>query len=267
MEAGLQKNIDSLPVLPESIQAVERAYQDVEEALIKMREAIESDPMLSANILRAANAPVYGFKREITSLQQVISLLGKDTVRCLCLENAVDSTFKLDLSPYNMNPKNFKDASAKQLSLMVNWLMRTEAKSLSILAPSAFLVDLGRIVISKYLLDENRANILSDAIKNGTDITQAEKEACGSQVTDVTATIFNHWNFEPDLIHIIRYSDDPESLSDEEQRMAAQLKAVREAVLPNGDITEASIDAAKETIEEHELDLDGFLTAIEKVSE
>lgn len=133
------------------------------------------------------------------------------------------------------------------------------------LAPTVFPVDLGRVVIARSLLDDNRASAIQNALAEGKDISSAEKEACGAQATDVTATLFNHWHFEPDLIHLIRYSDDPEGTYGEDQEMAAELKAVRETVLPNGEITDDSIAMAKETIEEFHLDLEGYESALEKI--
>jgi HD-like signal output (HDOD) protein len=81
----------------------------------------------------------------------------------------------------------------------------------------------------------------------------------------VTATLFHKWNLDADIIHTIRYSDDPEGTVEEEREMAAELKAVRETILPNGEITKASIATAKETIEEFGLDLESYEKALEKV--
>lgn len=265
MEAGLQKNIDNLPPLPESIQAVEKVYHDKESSFVDMKQVIEQDPMLTANILKAANAPMYGFNREIKDVQQAISLFGKDAVRSFALETAVQQSFALDLSPYGMNEQDFKNASEKQMALVINWLIRKEPKSLALLAPAAFMVDLGRVVISRFLIEEGKADAITKATQRGADIDIAEREACGSQTTDITATIFNHWHFEPELIHLIRYSDDPESLSDDEQHLAAILKSVREAVNPNGTITDDSLENARETIEEFDLDLESFESAVAKV--
>jgi hypothetical protein len=52
---------------------------------------------------------------------------------------------------------------------------------------------------------------------------------------------------------------------DEDREMAAELKAVRETVMPNGEITEASISTAKETIEEFGLDLAGYERALDRI--
>jgi len=267
MTKTLLANINAIPPLPESVQEVERIYNDPDSSLEDMQRAIEKDPILTASILRIVNSPMYGVTRNITNVLQAISLLGKGTVRTFVLESAVNANFEINLTPYNMTKEQFSLACNRQLAVMINWLIRREPKNLAILAPAAFLVDLGRIVISKTLMDDGKVDIIQKALETGGDISQAEKVACGVQATDVTATLFHSWNLDPDTIHLIRYSDDPDGTAHEEKTMAAELKAVRETVLPNGEITEASIAEAKETIEEFGLDLASYEKALDKVLE
>lgn len=264
MTKTLLANIDNIPPLPESVQEVERVYNNSDSTLDDMQKAIEKDPILTANILRLVNSPAYGLKHQITDLKQAVSLLGKDTIRTFAL-GSVSNDFEINLSPYGMTKEQFTTACDKQLSLVVNWLRRTEGQNLSLLAPAAFLVDLGRVIISKTLLEDNKADIIEKALLAGEDIASAEKTACGAQTTDVTATLFHRWNLDPEIVHIIRYSDDPEGATPDEQRMAAELKAVRETIMPNGDITDESIATAKDTIEEFGLDIASYEKALEKV--
>jgi len=264
MTNTLLKNIQSVPALPESIQEVERIYQDEDSTFEDMQKAIEKDPLLTADLIRVVNSPMYGVKTTVTSVNRAISLLGKEAVRTFVLTNAANS-FTIDLSPYNMTTDEFKLACDRQLALMVNWLIRRQPKRLAQLGPAAFLVDLGRVIIAKTLIEDSKVTGIQDAIKNGNDISHAEKEACGAQTTDVTATLFRHWNFDPEIIHVIRYSDDPEGTVEDDRKMAAELKAVRETVMPNGEITEESIATAKETIEEFALDLESYERALDRV--
>jgi len=267
MTKTLLKNIDSIPPLPESVQEVERIYQNPESSAVDMQVAIEKDPLLTANILRIVNSPMYGMRSTITNIKQALSLLGKDSVRTFVLNSAVDSNFSIDLSPYNMTKEQFIRACDRQLALTINWLIRRKPQRLRVLGPASFLVDLGRIIIAKTLIEDNKVDLIQDALKNDGDIAKAEKDACGAQATDVTATLFYSWNFDPNIIHIIRYSDDPDGTVEEDKEMAAELKAIRETVLPNGEITEESIATAKDTIEEFELDLASYERALERILE
>lgn len=266
MTKTLLENIDNVPALSQSVQEVERVYQNPESTLEDMQKAVEKDPLLVASILRIVNSPMYGLASRVTDVKQAISLLGKDAVRTFVLSTVVDSNFNIDLSPYSMTQEQFAKACQMQMSLMINWVGRKAPKSLSILGPASFLVDIGRVIIAKTLIDDGKADIIEKALLAGEDIGMAEKTACGAQATDVTATLFTKWGLDPDINHIIRYSDDPEGIGvPEELVLAAELKAVREAVLPNGDITDESIETAKATIEEFDLDMESFEKALKKV--
>jgi len=267
MTKTLLDNIEAIPPMPESVREVERVYQDPESTFEDMQKAIEKDPLLTANILRIVNSPMYGMKSTISSVKQAISLLGKDAVRTFAIASVVDSTFEIDLSPYNMTKEDFAKACDKQLALTLNWLARTEPKNIAILGPASFLVDIGRVIIAKTLVEDGKVDIIQQALLAGEDIANAEKTACGAQTTDVTATLFHKWGFDSEIVHVIRYSDDPEGANPDEQRMAAQLKAVRETVLPNGDITDDSVATAKDTIEEFDLDMPSYEKALEKMEE
>jgi len=267
MTKTLLDNLDNIPPLPESVQEVERVYNDPVSTLEDMKNAIDKDPILTANILRIVNSPMYGISRNITNVFQAISLLGKDTVRTFVLESAVNASFKIDLSPYKISEEQFSIACNTQLALAINWVIRRNPKSLALLAPAAFLVDLGRVVISKTLIEDGKKNVIQEALDMGKDISQAERDACGVQATDVTATLFNAWKLDPNIIHLIRYSDDPDGAIPEEKEMAAELKAIRETVLPNGQITDESIAEAKDTIEEFGLDLESYERALAKIQE
>jgi len=265
MTKTLLENIEAIPPMPESVQEVERVYQNPDSSFEDMQKAIEKDPLLTANILRIVNSPIYGMKSRVSSVKQAISLLGKDAVRTFAITSVVKSSFEIDLSPYNMTKEDFAKACDKQLALTLNWIGRTEPKNIALLGPASFLVDIGRVIIAKTLVEDGKVDIIQKALLAGEDIATAEKTACGAQTTDVTATLFHKWGFDSEMVHVIRYSDDPEGANPDEKRMAAELKAVRETVLPNGDITDESIATAKETIEEFDLDMPSYEKALEKI--
>jgi len=264
MTRTLLKNIDNIPALPETVQEVERIYNDENSTLEDMQKAINKDPLVTANILRIANSPMYGLKTQVTTIKQATSLLGRESIRMFVMSSVTDS-FDINLAPYEMNKIEFTTACDKQLSLMIYWLLRRKPYRLALLGPAAFLVDIGRVVIAKTLIEDGKEDIITQAVNAGEDIAKAEKKACGAQTTDVTATLFTRWNFNPDIVHLIRYSDDPEGAVHEDREMAAELKAVRETILPNGEITEESIATAKETIEEFGLDLISYERSVERL--
>ena len=76
---SLVKGID-IPPRPAALQAVMAERNAEYPDLIKIAATISADVSLSAGVLKTINSPLYGMRREISSIQQAITLLGFRTV-------------------------------------------------------------------------------------------------------------------------------------------------------------------------------------------
>ncbi len=89
------KNLDTVPsVAIRVIEATRRADSDSEE----IGTLVESDPALSAKVLRTANSAWLGCSGKIASLPRAMTLLGVDMVRCIALSVVISKLF-LERSP------------------------------------------------------------------------------------------------------------------------------------------------------------------------
>ena len=265
MKENLLKNIQSVPPLPESVQEIERLYRDIDSTFQDFQMAIEKDPFIAANILRVANTPFYGMKTKVNSLEKAIAMLGKSTIRTFVFSSAIDANFEIDLSPYGVTQEEFRDACEKQMALTLLWLQKSDANAASILAPCAFLGDIGRVLIAKFLIEEQSELLLEEALKSGLSLSGTEERACGSDATKVSAALFENWELDPLMVSLIAHCQDPKSAPKEHQKMAAQLQVIRESVLVDARVSEESLKSAKALIEEFGLDLESFEQAIEKL--
>jgi len=263
MTEDILKKIKQLPPLPESAMQIEAVYQDPDSSFNDMVKILEKDPLLTADILKAANSPLYGFSREINAISQAVGLFGMGTVRGFALASIVKKSFALDLSPYGINNDMFSALSKKQHGLITAWCLRKENRLMGILSPAAFLVEIGKVLIAQQIMAEGKEEQFRDALVNLGDVEEAEREVVGADTPEVSATIFTQWKFEEDLVDVIRNCQNREKALEEDQRPAQILNVVRVAVPINGVVTDASIASAKELIEKYSLDLEGFEKAIE----
>jgi HD-like signal output (HDOD) protein len=263
MTDDILKKIKQLPPLPESAMQIEAVYQDPDSSFNDMVKILEKDPLLTADILKAANSPLYGFSREINAINQAVGLFGMGTVRGFALASIVKKSFALDLSPYGINNDMFSALSKKQHGLMTAWCLKTEGKLLGILSPAAFLVEIGKVLISQQIMSDKKEEEFRDALKNLQDVEAAEKEIVGVTTPEVSATIFEHWRFEAGLVDVIRNCQNPENAADEDKKAAQILHVVRVAVPINGAITDDSKNEARELIAKYELNLEAFDKAID----
>lgn len=263
MTDDILKKIKQLPPLPESAMQIEAVYQNPDSSFNDMVKILEKDPLLTADILKAANSPLYGFSREINAISQAVGLFGMGTVRGFALASIVKKSFALDLSPYGIDNDMFSTLSKKQHGIMTAWCIRKENKLLGVLSPAAFLVEIGKVLIAQQIIAENAEQAFRDALVELQDVEAAERKIVGADTPEVSATIFKHWRFEEGLVDTIANCLNPEKADEEDQRAAKILHVVRTVVPINGAITDESVQAAKELVIKYDLDMESFDKAIE----
>jgi len=263
MTEEILKKIKQLPPLPESAMQIEAVYQDPDSSFNDMVKILEKDPLLTADILKAANSPLYGFSREINAISQAVGLFGMGTVRGFALASIVKKSFALDLSPYGINNEMFSALSKKQHGLMTSWCIRKENRLLGVLSPAAFLVEIGKVLIAQQVMTDEKQEAFRDALAELGNVEEAEKKVVGVDTAEVSATIFAQWKFEEKLVDVIKHCANPDEAKEEDRRAARILNVVRVAVPINGQITDESIEEAKELIEDYDLDMESFEKAIE----
>jgi len=266
MTEDILKKIKQLPPLPESVMKIEAVYQNPDATFNDMVKILEQDPLLTADILKAANSPLYGFSREINAISQAVGLFGMGTVRGFALASIVKKSFTLDLSPYGISNEMFSELSKKQHGLTTAWCLKKENKLMSVLSPAAFLVEIGRVILAQQIIADKQEATFKEVLNELQDADATERELLHTDTPEVSAKIFQHWKFEETLIDVIAHAQNPqEASSPENQRAAKILHVIRTAIPFNGIITDESVAKAKELVEAYELDMPSFESALENV--
>jgi HD-like signal output (HDOD) protein len=242
---------------------IEAVYQDPDSTFNDMVKILEKDPLLTADILKAANSPLYGFSREINAISQAVGLFGMGTVRGFALASIVKKSFTLDLSPYAIDNDIFSMLSKKQHGLMTAWCIKKENKLLGILSPAAFLVEIGKVLIAQQIMADDKVQEFQELMKTLGSVEAAEKSVVGSDTPEVSASIFSQWKFEEGLVEVIKNCEEPQNAPEEYQRAASILHVVRTAVPLNGVLTDESVAAATALVSKYALDMPSFEQAIE----
>lgn len=212
MNDTIYTKIKALPPLSDTVVKIQSICNDQNSSMSDLSKVVQSDPMLTANILRSANSPLYGFSREINDINRAISLFGMATIKGFALSSAVKKSFSINLTPYNMSEEKFLIISSMQNVLMLNWYKKVDNSMLDILSPASFLMEIGKIVLSNELIEQGLSDKFKDAIKNLKTIDEladAEKEFLNISNEEVTASIFEQWNLEKELVDVIFNSNNP----------------------------------------------------------
>ncbi|MBN2895701.1 MAG: HDOD domain-containing protein [Campylobacterales bacterium] len=262
MTDAMLKQIKQLPPLPETAIQIEAVYQNVNATFEDMVKILQKDPLLTADILKSANSPLYGFSREITSISQAVSLFGMGTIRGFALASIISKSFPLDLSPYGISPAQYSNKAKLQNALVTGWYVRKNPKILGVLSAAAFLVDIGKVLIAQVLKEERHIDAFAQALKAGGNISETEQTFVGATTAQTSAQIFDHWRFEEEMILSIRHCEAPLGAPDGVRLAAQSLQIVRTAVTFEGTLIPQSVDAAKALVHQYALDIVSFEGAL-----
>ena len=257
MSKLILSQIKNLPPLPKSVLEVQKITNDPNSSIKDLVEVIKDDPLITANLLKAANSPLYGFTRQIKTIDQAVALFGMSTVKGFVISFAVRNALKFDLSAYGITEERFHDVSIKRNALAINWYKKERSK-LDIMATDSFLIDVGAVVISLVLNSQGEAENFKKelTIENR---YKVEMKYVGATTADVTGEIFKHWHFSKDLIEPMANIDIP-SKTEEYFEYAASLKVLRDSINLLKD-EENSKEKALKLIKQYKLNAVSFLEA------
>jgi len=120
------KRISSLPPLPQTVTEIEKAYADPNVDAKKIARIIEKDPMVVADLLKTLNSAFYGLRKEITSVEQAVALLGMKSVKDLVINLSLRNMLRTDLSPYGITSETFAKVSQFQSFLAQRWMKQID---------------------------------------------------------------------------------------------------------------------------------------------
>jgi len=265
MKEFFKSIIDQIPPLPESVRQIESFAKDPDISYKRVAKTLESDPVLTSEILKAANSPIYGFSRKISTLESAIALFGLGTIRGFVLAVYVRNNFEFNLDPYAMSPKQFAVTAALHHALATNWYFASNPSLFNILSPATFLSNLGQVLISQYLMAEHKEEAFKDALTHQDDVKELEKTFCNTTAVRLTAEVFDHWSLEESLVRTLHGMQEPDEASEEQRLYAQILHCIHTAVPYNGAIGDKNVEKATALSDLYGLDTEKFVKAVETI--
>lgn len=236
--------VNSLPPLPESVLQLESLFAQNDPEITALVKIIESDPSLTADLLSKANAPAYGFTRQIVSVLQAVTLLGSAKIRALVLVATIQRNFNIDLTPYGIKTADFAKISTLQSELMFQWYMGIDVEKAKLLTPMAFLMETGKILISKELIERHRGEVFLADMHRYESVEYVENIHVSMTTAQINALVFEHLKLNPLFIECMKYLDDEYEIPKEIELLVRALQIVRSAVNIREQLSDESIAQA-----------------------
>lgn len=242
MKSSIIESINSLPPLSKTIAEINAVFAKEDAGIGDLAKVIEKDPMIVANLLKAANSPLYGFGKEIRNASQAVSLFGMSMTRSIAIGNSVRKLLNVDMQPYNITSDRFADISSLQAVLMLRWYNAIDPKKADKLYLAAFLQETGKILIANSIIQEDEAISFASEIENSNNLAQVERAYVDVTSAEVTAMVFEHWGFDDEFIEMIRYADSPMDAPADIKEYSLALHIVKTIVAVNKPFSEQTIN-------------------------
>ena len=242
MKSSIIESIKSLPPLSKTITDINRIYTDHETGIDELVKVIEPDPMIVANLLKAANSPLYSFGKEIRNVSQAVSLFGMSMTRSIALGNAVRKLLNVDMQPYGVTSDKFAEISSLQATLMTKWYSKIDKEKAEKLYLAAFLQETGKILISSDVIQDDEDISFKSEIELSSNIAQVEKTYVDVTSSEVTAEVFSHWGFDKEFVGMIKYADNPTAAPSELKEFSMALNIVKTILPINQPFSEQAIN-------------------------
>ncbi len=206
LEALLGKSYE-LPSMPEIYIRVSELIEDEDSSAQAIGAAVQTDPSLTAKILKLINSAYYGLPVNVTSVAQAVSLLGRDQLKAVLIGSVLSSVFEnLDVADFSM--REFWLHSIKTAIIARHLAMQNA----SILDHESFftaglLHDIGRLVLAKAAPDA-QAVIEHLAESEGHNIVDVEADKLGITHIDVAHELMVKWKMPSVLTQcVIKHHD------------------------------------------------------------
>jgi len=181
----------SLPTLPDTFARLTRVSTDPNANLVDLAEVIARDPVLAANVLRAANSAYMGLRERVEDLSSAIFFLGLAEVKHIALSVGSFDVFKVK----GVSSEYLKDVwrhslttglIAKQIARSARFPFVDEAYL------AGLLHDIGKLFFAGFYTAVY-GPVCAEVASGNVDGLVAEKEVFGITHLDAARELCEHW--------------------------------------------------------------------------
>ncbi|KGI55474.1 HDOD domain-containing protein [Campylobacter sp. MIT 97-5078] len=254
MNQALLESVEHLPPLPQTVRNLQ-LYIDEAGSNMKIdrvAEIISGDPLVTAKLLQLANSPFYGFSREITTIQQVVNLLGVTNIKNIVTADSIKGNFKVDMSPYGLDTNKFLQNCNEEAKFVSSWLLEEDKKLSYLLVPCVMLLRFGMIVFANFLIQNHKEKEFYNALKQNDfhNIVMVEDNFLGVDHISFLGFLLHRWDFDEALIESVCFANTPHSADGEIKRSAYALAIANNIFAPYNGGSPYRVNAALNLIKE-----------------
>lgn len=212
---AIRNAIESIPLLSPSASRLLQVNADPESSLEDVIAIVRYDGALTARVLRVVNSAAFGLVHPVESVERAVSYLGGWMVVTIALGDSADRLFQNPLDGYEgergalWRHDLFAAFSAREITRFARMPIPAET-----VFTAALLHDVGKSVISDYLIGSPGRLLQEISEKNAADYSAAERQLVGMDHAEVGYELARAWGFSEILQKAIRYHHRPQEAED-----------------------------------------------------
>ncbi|MCP4727287.1 MAG: GGDEF domain-containing protein [bacterium] len=213
-----------LPTLSPIAAKVIRLASDEKTSAQQLASVITLDPALTAKLLKLVNSPLYGFKKEITTLSQAVALLGMKAVRTMSLCVSIFDAFPTGTA----EGLDYNDFWQRSLASAI--AAKYTAQKLGIrIDEEAFIAGLTQNVgclIFERFIPEQYGKIYSRHYTSSEELVAMEEENWGLNHSMLGYEVFTQWKMPVLLAQTLLHHHKPDSVPANNESLALLVKII-----------------------------------------
>lgn len=198
----LIRQISSLPALPETVNRVRHAMEDLDTSTDDMAKIISNDPALAAKVVSLANSAAYSFTHRVDTIERATALLGLREVYGAVLASAVIDYFK---EGKHFNHKKFWKRSMACATACKLIAKAKRVQGVSGLFAAGLMFDIGRAVLAE-IAPKQYADVDQELPEE--EIIQIENNLFGLAHPEVGFLLADGWGLPAEISEPIRFHHD-----------------------------------------------------------
>jgi len=201
------------------VSGIVEIINNPESTVRELKEIIETDPPLTAKVLKVSNSAYYGCRGHIGDIEQAVIWIGFDTLKEIALSQKVCELFEKEERIHGYSrPLLWRHSVC--CALLGKYLYRAVFNERGENAYAAGLLhDIG-IIVEDQLLHKQFEAVLQRCIDMGKNLQDAENELLGYNHAQVGFALADRWNFPDDLAHAIEEHHSPDRITSQYERLA-----------------------------------------------
>lgn len=201
--ALLAKKVDRLLAVPAVVHCVMAITQDSKTGARDLAVAVQSDPAVSATVLRRANSALLGTTGRTFNMQESIVRLGFAQTRSIVMAMSMIRLFSKTQKTPGFNRLDFWIHSLAA-AVAAKFLAPKAAVASDMAFTAALLHDIGKIILDEYATEVfGQATLL--ALRETVAMRVAEDLTLGTNHAAVGAAVLETWRFAQPIISAVAY--------------------------------------------------------------